>query len=229
MINGPIFAQSQEPAETKPADQTKPTENKTKESKPKKPKSATYIKTDLIHGNFDLYGYGYYFNDLNFEIEHHWPERHLSLSGFSIGYRKEDFSNADYGHFLNSKVFWKVEKRGFYFKPGVGAEWGKPSPRFEQTHFHYSGVKLVSYERIYLERNAWMPVGVKNTGTLNSFFELGIGQKVGPFLFEGGTRIGYDKFVIDTFQFKNGDLVFQGLSREYKFVPTLYIGIGLKL
>ncbi len=224
MVNGPVFAQASGPAETKLVEQTKQTENKTK-----KPKPATYLKANVIHGDFGLYGYRYYFNDLNFEIEHHWSKRHLGLAGFSIGYRKEDFSSSDYGHFLNSKVFWKAEKHGFYFKPGIGGEWGKPSPRFERTRFHYRGVELISYERIYLERNAWMPVGVKNTGTLNPFFELGIGQKAGPVLFEGGARIGYDKFVISTFQFKNDNLTFQGVSRQYKLIPTLYVGVGLKL
>ncbi len=239
MISGPVFAQASCPTETKPPEQakpieqTKPTENKTKPSKPEKksekPKPATYLKVDLIHGDFGLYGYDYYFNDLNFEIENHWSRPHGGFAGFSVGYRKEDFSSSEYGHFINGKVFWKAEGHGFYFKPGVGAEWGKPSPRFEQTHFHYNGVELISYERIYLERNAWMPVGTKNTGMLNPFFELGIGQKAGLFLFEGGTRIGYNKFVTDTFQFKNGSLTFQGLNGQYKFVPTLYIGIGLKL
>lgn len=195
----------------------------------KKVKSATYLKAIIIHGDLGLYGYRYYFNDMNFEVEHHWSKRHLGLSGFSIGLRKESFSSADFGYFLNSKVFWKAEKHGFYFKPAIGGEWGKPSSRFEQTLFHYNGAILVFYERIYRERNAWMPVGVQNTGSLNPFFELGIGQKAGLFIFEGGARIGYDKFLINTFQFKNGDLTFQGLSGEYNFVPTLYFGIGLKL
>lgn len=212
LISGPVFAQT-----------TKSTK------KSEKPKSGTYLKTELIHGDFGLYGFDYYFNDLGFEIESHWVKQHGSLAGFSVGYRKEDFSSSSYGHFLNSKVFWKAEKGGFYFKPGVGAEWGKPSYRFEQTKFNYSGTELVSYERIYLSRNAWMPVGVKNTGTLNPFFELGVGQKVGPFIFEGGARIGHGKFVINTFQFQNGDLIFQNLSGKHKFVPTLYVGIGLKL
>lgn len=225
MMN-PVFAQSPEPAKTKPAGQTKQAENKTKTNKPK---PATYLKAYLIHGDFELHGFNYHFNDLDFEVEHYWTGRHLGLAGFAIGYRKEDFSSADYGHFLNSKVFWKAEKNGFYFKPGVGAEWGKPSPRFEQTHFRYTGVKLVSYERIYLERNAWMPVGVKNTGILNPFFEIGIGQKAGPVIFEGGTRIGYDKFVTDTFQLKDGYLTFQSLNGTYDFVPTLYVSIGFKM
>lgn len=222
-VTCPLFAQSPEPA-AKPAEPTEQVENKTK---PKKP--ATYLKAYLVHGDFGLYGFSYKFNDLDFEIEHSWSKRHLGLAGFAVGYRKEDFSSADYGHFLNSKVFWKAEKNGFYFKPGIGAEWGKPSPRFEQTHFHYSGVNLISYERIYMERNAWMPVGVKNTGTLNPFLELGVGRKLGPVVLESGTRIGYAKFVVNTFQFKNGNLIFQGLSRSHNFVPTLYMGIGFKM
>lgn len=216
LISEPVFAQS-----IKPTDETKRPSGKLK--------SGTYLKTELIHGDFGLYGYDYRFNDLELEIESHWAKQHGGLSGFSVGYRKEDFSSSDYGHFVNGKVFWKAEKRGFYFKPGIGAEWGKPSYRFEQTKFNYDGAELISYQRIYLERNAWMPVGVKNTGALNPFFELGIGQKAGPFIFEGGARVGYDKFVVNIFQFQNGDLTFQGLNGEYKFVPTLYVGIGVKL
>lgn len=228
----PIHAQTPTPATPKPA--VVKTENKNKsvvraEKKLENPSSGTYLKVLLIHGNFSLYKHNYNFNDLNFEIERHWPRQHLGLRGFAVGYRKEDFSASEYGHFFNSKIFWKAEKKGFYFKPGIGGEWGKPSPRFERTNFTYKDTVLVSYERISLQRNAWMPAGVQNTGTLNPFLELGIGQKAGPVLFEGGARIGYDKFIVNTFQFKNGDLVFQGMNGEYKLVPTLYVGIGLKM
>ena len=191
--------------------------------------SGTYFKVNVIYGDLNIYGFDYYFNDLALEIENHWAKRHGGLSGFSVGYRKEDLSSSEYGHFINGKFFWKAEKRGFYFKPGIGAEWGKPSHRFEQTKFNYSGTELVSYQRIYLNRNAWMPVGVKGTGTLNPFFELGVGQKTGPFIFEGGARIGYGKFVVNTFQFQNGDLVSQELRGGHNFVLTLYLGIGLRL
>ena len=225
VINSQAFAQEAKPI----GDKSNVTKKIDKVKKIEKPESATYFKIELIHGDFDLYGNNYYFNDLGLEIENHWARQHGSLAGFSVGYRKEDFSSASYGHFINGKVFWEVSKNKFYFKPGVGAEWGKPSPRFERTRFNYSGKELISYQRTYLERNAWMPVGVKNTGTFNPFFELSIGQKVGLFLFEGGARIGYDKFITNTFQFRNGDLIFQGLNGEYKFVPTLYIGIGLKM
>lgn len=222
LISGSAFAQSTKDNTTK--------DNKDKQSpKSGKIKSGTYFKVNIIHGDFDLYGFDYYFNDLELEVENHWVHRHAGLSGFSVGYRKEDFSSSGYGHFVNGQVFWKAEKRGFYFKPGIGVEWGKPSYRFEQTKFNYSGTELVSYERIYLERNAWMPVGVKNTGTLNPFFEFGVGQKMGPFIFEGGARVGYGKFVINTFQFQNGYLVSQNLNGEHKFAPTFYAGIGLKL
>lgn len=218
LINGPLFAQS-----------TKPTEKAKQTKKSQKTKSGTYLKMELIHGDFGLYDFDYYFNDLGFEIENHWAKRHGGLSGFSVGYRKEDFSSSEYGHFINGKFFWKVDKRGFYFKPGVGVEWGKPSYRFEQTKFSYSDTELISYRRIYRERNAWMPIGVKDTGMFNPFFDFSIGQKAGLFIFEGGARIGYDKFVVNIFQFQNGNLVFQGLNGEYKFVPTIYVGVGLKL
>lgn len=205
-------------------------DNKEKQSKKSgKIKSGTYLKMELIHGDFGLYDFDYYFNDLGLEIESHWTKRHVGLSGFSVGYRKEDFSSSEYGHFINGQVFWKAEKRGFYFKPGVGAEWGKPSYRFEQTKFSYNDTELISYRRIYRERNAWMPIGVKDTGMLNPFFEFDIGQKTGPFIFEGGARIGYGKFVINTFQFQNDDLMAQNLKGEHKFVPTLYVGIGVRL
>ncbi len=223
----PLHAQTPVPDTKKQAVKTEKTAKADK--KKENPKPGTYLKVILIHGDFKIYSYGYEFNDLNFEIENHWSKQHVGLAGFSIGYRKEDFSAAEYGHFFNSKVFWKAEKKGFYFKPGIGGEWGKPSPRFEQTRFNYKGKELVSYERIYLKRNAWMPIGVQNTGTLNPFVELGIGQKVGPAIFEGGARIGYDKFTVHTFQFQNGNLIFQGLNGEYKFVPTLYFGLGLKM
>lgn len=217
LISGPAFAQSVK-------------DNKEKQSKKsQKIKSGTYFKANIIHGDFSIYDFDYYFNDLDLEIENHWAKRHVGLSGFSVGYRKEDFSSAEYGHFINGQVFWKAEKRGFYFKPGVGVEWGKPSYRFEQTRFSYSGSELVSYWRIYRERNAWMPIGVKDTGMLNQFLELGVGQKIGVFLFESGARIGYDKFMTNTFQFQNGDLISQDLSGKYKFVPTLYVGVGIKL
>lgn len=217
LVSGPAFAQSVK-------------DNKEKQSKKSvKIKSGTYLKMELIHGDFGLYDFDYYFNDLDLEIENHWTKRHVGLSGFSVGYRKEDFSSAEYGHFINGQVFWKAEKRGFYFKPGVGVEWGKPSYRFEQTKFNYSGSELISYRRIYRERNAWMPIGVKDTGMLNPFFDFSIGQKAGPFIFEGGARIGYGKFVINTFQFQSGNLTSQELSERHNFVPALYMGVGVKL
>ncbi len=230
---GPVFAQTTQQTDVQtvavPVQDVAVVQQPEQPTESKPPKPGTYFKVQVSHGDFDLYGSNYRFNDLAVEIEEHWAKRHAGFAGFSVGYRKEDFAAGDYGHYVNGKFFWKAETHGFFVKPGLGVEWGKPSPRFEQTSFTYKSGALASYRRVYIERNAWMPVGVKDTGTLYPFFDVSIGQKVGPLLLEAGTRVGIDKFIVDTFQFNNGSLVFQGLDGEYRFVPTVYVGVGVRL
>ncbi|OGM98258.1 MAG: hypothetical protein A2915_04035 [Candidatus Yanofskybacteria bacterium RIFCSPLOWO2_01_FULL_41_34] len=195
-----------------------------------KENSGTYVKTELIRGNFDLYGNNYRFNDFWIGIEHYMARNRLTISGFSFGYKKEDFSSSNYGHFVNGKLFWKFKTRWFDFKPGVGMEWGKPSPRFEHTNFKYSGDKLVSYERVYLERNANVPFDIKSTGLAGLFFETGLSRKAGPMMFEGGARFGINGFVVNEFYFSDdGNLDFQSSKKERNLIPVLYIGVGIKI
>lgn len=190
-------------------------------------KSGTYLKGEFIHGDFNLYGHEIYFNDLGLGVEHFWVKRHGGLSGFSFGYRKEDFTTADTGHFFNGKVLWRLGSR-FYLKPAIGVEWGKPSLRFEQTS--YNEKIGLSYTHTTLIRNAWLPIGVRDTGTLNMIMDASVGYKAGPFLFEAGARATHSKFGVSAFELnKGGNLKFQSFRSEYKFVPTLFVGIGIRM
>ena len=195
-----------------------------------KENSGTYIRTELIRGNFDLYGNSFRFNDLWAGIEHYMARSRLTISGFSFGYRKEDFSSSNYGHFVNGKLFWRFKVGGFNLKPGVGVEWGKPSLRFEHTNFKYFGDKLVSYERVYLERNANVPFDIKGTGLVGLFFEAGLSRKAGPMMFEGGARFGINGFVVNRFYFlDDGNLDYQSSKKERNLMPVLYAGVGIKI
>lgn len=190
-------------------------------------KSGTYLKGEFVHGDFGLYGHEIYFNDLSLGVEHFWAKRHGSLSGFSFGYRKEDFTTADTGHFFNGKVLWKFGS-GFYLKPAIGVEWGKPSLRFEKTF--YDEKTGLSYVHTTLIRNAWLPVGVRDTGALYMVMDISIGRKAGLFIFEAGARAAHNKFGISVFELdKGGNLKFQSFRSEYKFIPTLFVSVGLKM
>lgn len=191
---------------------------------------ATYLKGGISYGNFTVDPYQFLFVDLDVTVEHNWKRRHGGLAGFSVGYRKEDLSMLGFGNFFRGMVFWDINTHhSFSVKPEVGMEWGQPSSRFNKTRFRHNGDTLVSYRYVYLDQNSWMPIGVDGSGTLYPVFQIGVSRKTGRLLFEGGLRLNYDKFGFITDKFDNNRLIQQTLIEEYKFIPTLFVGIGLKL
>ena len=81
------------------------------------------------------------------------------MSGFSLGYRKDDVGADDSGHMVSGMLFRDIDLKVLALKVGGGAEWGIPSMNFDQTAFDYAADGTVRYRHTYPGRNSRVPVG----------------------------------------------------------------------
>src|SRR3989344_4551150 len=103
------------------------------------------INGSFYHSEGVLEGESYSFNHLGLDLEKNWDRNKFGLSGWSLGYRKEELNKKHFGHFVNLGVFRRIGVgAGFYVKPGIKIEWGLPSDRFDHTVLDVKVGKTVS-------------------------------------------------------------------------------------
>src|SRR3989338_7745855 len=79
-----------------------------------------YLKAGLDHVGTSIEGFDIVVNGLNIELETYFNKNHLGLSGWSVGYRKDDVRQIDFGHFFNLGVFREMAVPMVGFKFGGG-------------------------------------------------------------------------------------------------------------
>src|SRR3990167_4439601 len=75
------------------------------ENENKKHGYKTYLEGSVFHAEGDIEGFRYNINGLAVDIETYFNGSHIGLSGWSIGYRKDDLRYSDTGQLFNFKVF----------------------------------------------------------------------------------------------------------------------------
>ncbi|MEK7288326.1 MAG: hypothetical protein AAB091_07195, partial [Elusimicrobiota bacterium] len=73
------------------------------------------LNFSFYHSEGVLKGKSYSFNHLGLDLERNWSQNKIGLSGWSLGYRKEELHRKRLGHFINLGVFRKFDVgAGFY-------------------------------------------------------------------------------------------------------------------
>ncbi|HSC28151.1 MAG TPA: hypothetical protein VLD67_12805 [Vicinamibacterales bacterium] len=202
----------------------------------------TYLKIGLAHWQgdifkegiltqwtVDLFGADYNLTSVNAQIETYFGGPFL-ISGFSIGYRKDDVRFTSSGHMVNATLFRDIGVKAVAIKAGGGIEWGVPSLNFDQTQFAYAGDGTVRYRHTYPDRNARVPfVRTATGGSLYPFVELSVVHRPGALLLEGGIRINFIGFHFDDYEVSPGGDLTHVFHEGTMTLPYLFVNLGIKL
>ncbi len=184
---------------------------------------------DLTQWRGNVFGSDYNLTSLNVEIETYFTNNHALLSGWSIGYRKDDIKYMDAGHMLSTKIFRDFDLKVLEIKTGGGIEWGMPSLNFDNTIFEYGKDGSVRYRHTYPEKNSNIPgVGTTQDGVFYPFGELSILERGRVFLIEVGIRINVIRFGFDNYEIVK-DKINYDFSNKPTMAPYLFINIGFKI
>jgi len=222
---------------------TLPVEVQAQEPLESRRKSGTYLQAGIAHGqghlsdhssltrwDVALFGTDYDLVSAKLEVESHFGDTLLQLSGFSLGYRKDGLRRAEPGHMLSASVFRDLDLKLFAVKLGTGLEWGLPSLNFDQTEFRSVTDGTLRYRHTSIQRNANVPfVGTTTDGVVYPFIEVSLVQRPSVWLFETGVRIGIIRFNFDDFQISPTGQLRHESERKLLFVPYLFADIGIRL
>jgi hypothetical protein len=203
----------------------------------------TYLKVGLAHWqgdifsersltqwNGDPFGVDYRLTSIRVGIENYFDRRHLLLSGWAIGYRKDSIGQMDSGHMLNGGVFGSLDVKAFAVRLGGGLEWGVPSLNFDTSEFDYRTDGALRYSHTYPVKNVDVPgVGTTRDGALYPFLEGSIVERLGPLLLEGGMRVNFVRFQFDTYEVDSNDQITYGLSSRRVLMPMLFLDVGFRV
>lgn len=199
------------------------------QDKEKNETSDTYIKFGVIHSQGKIEWADYVLNSLSIEIETYFNKNHLGLSGWSLGYRKEDFQHSEFGHSLNFDTFRTKNIKVADVKLDGGFEWGMPSNAFSRTKFNSLTDSDISYSHVFLNRNSNIPgTGTKRDGTLYPFMKFSLVKRSKQFILEGGMRVNIMKFGIDEYNVSSNKLTVVTRDRRMA-VPTVFVSVGFGL
>ena len=182
------------------------------------------INGSFYHSEGVLEGESYSFNHLGLDLEKNWDRNKFGLSGWSLGYRKEELNKKHFGHFVNLGVFRRIGVgAGFYVKPGIKIEWGLPSDRFDHTVFHEDG----SYTYVYLLRNSNLPSEINRGFFFWPVLDVKVGKTVSIFVFEAGLRGGYPEVVVEKYYISEDEFLFE-IDKDRVLIPSAVVTVGLK-
>ena len=188
-----------------------------------------FSESALTDWDVDVFGAGYNLTSVNIEVESYFRGAFV-VSGFSLGYRKDDLSSENSGHMVSGMLFRDFDLKVLALKVGGGVEWGVPAMTFDQTQFDYAPDGTIRYRHTYPGRNSRVPVeGVKANGTSYPFAGLSAVTRPGPLLLEFGMRINWIKFHFDDYEVRPGDEVTRVFDEHNEVVPYLFANIGLRL
>src|SRR3989344_7148186 len=192
----------------------------------KKETSDTYIKLGIVHSSGKIEWADYVINGMSVEVETYFSDNHLGLSGWSLGYRKDNLRYAEFGHLLNVDTFRTKSIKVADLKFGGGIEWGMPSDGFSHTRFNIRTDSDLSYNHVFLNKNSNIPGnGLKNDGALYPFLKFGLVKRSKAFILEAGTRVNIMKFGIDEYNVSDNKLTVTLRDRRMA-VPSVFVSLG---
>lgn len=193
----------------------------------KKAASNMYVKLGLVHSQGKIEWADYVLNSLSIEVETYFKNNHLGLSGWSLGYRKEDFQHSEFGHLLSADAFRTKSIRVADIKFGGGVEWGMPSNGFSRTKFNSLTDSDISYSHVFLNRNSNIPgIGTKHDGVLYPHMKFSLVKRSKRFILEAGMGVNIMKFGFDEYNVSNDKLTVVVRDRRMA-IPSVFLGIGL--
>ena len=188
--------------------------------------SNTYVKLGLVHSQGKIEWADYVINGLSVEVETYFKNNHLGLSGWSLGYRKDDLRYSEFGHLLNVDTFRTKSIKVADIKFGGGVEWGMPSNGFSRTRFNSGTGSDISYNHVFLNMNSNIPrVGTKNDGALYPFLKFSLVKRSRSFILEAGTRVNIMKFGIDEYGVFDNKLTVVKKDKRMA-IPSIFLSIG---
>lgn len=204
-------------------------ENKSEEKPEPKHNHDTYVKMGFNHWEGKVWDFNYNLNGVNFDIETYFNTTHLQLSGWSIGYRKDDLRYSDSGHLLNFKVFRTFDLKVVDAKIGGGGEWGMSAFVLDQTRFENTGDDSIRYRHVYPVRNSDAPyIGTMHDGVLYPIGEVSLLKRKSIFLIEGGIRESFMRFGNDGYTVRN-DISTYSFQRKRLPLMTVFVNVGIKI
>jgi hypothetical protein len=189
-----------------------------------------FSSNSLTHWNGDPFGADYKLTSVGVGFETWFDHRRLLLSGWSIGYRKDDIDQKVSGHMIHGGVFGSLNAKVFQVRMGGGVEWGSPSLNFDTSTFDYRADGAVRYNHTYPAKNADVPgLGTRKNGALYPYLEGSIVERVGPFLFEGGMRVNFVRFQFDSYQVDAKDRITYAFNSKRVLMPMIFLDVGFRM
>ena len=206
-------------------------------------KAGTYLKVGLAHWqgdifsknsltnwDVDLFGTNFELRSVKLSVERYFQDTLMQLSGFSVGYRKDNLHRSESGHMMSLGLFRDIDVKVFAVKTSAGVEWGMPSFSFDQTELRSSSEGIVRYRHAYIYRNADIPfVGTNTDGVVYPFIEVSVLQRPWGLLFETGMRVGFPRFNLDDYEVSPLDVVGYALNRKRVMVPYVFAEFGVRV
>ncbi|OGN07901.1 MAG: hypothetical protein A2750_00395 [Candidatus Yanofskybacteria bacterium RIFCSPHIGHO2_01_FULL_45_42] len=204
-------------------------EKKTKETEKNLHGHQIFVKLGLVRTESKIESFRSAVNGISVDLETYFNKRHFWLSGWSVGYKKDDIQFSNFGHLINGSVFGTVGVGVADIKFSGGVEWGMPSANFNKTRFHYGESGLMSYEHLFLQKNSNIPeLEPSEDALLYPFAEIVLLKKGKRFLVEAGIRGNIQKFGLDSYFLNGDDLIFVSSSKTI-IVPSVFIKFGVAL
>ena len=189
-----------------------------------------FSKNSLTNWDVDLFGTNFELRSVKLSVESYFRDTLMQLSGFSVGYRKDNLHRSESGHMMSLGLFRDIDVKVFAVKTSAGVEWGMPSFSFDQTVLRSGREGVVRYHHAYIYRNADIPfVGTSTDGVVYPFIEVSVLQRPWGLLFETGMRVGFPRFNLDDYEVSPRDLVGYALNRKRVIVPYVFAQFGVRV
>lgn len=189
-------------------------------------KGGVFLKVDFMKSEGAVQNVSHNADSVSVEIESNFAKDKLFLSGWALGYRKEDIHFVDAGHYFSLRTFHNFDLHFTNMQLGIGEEWGYPSLTSEKTISGIDANHPEAFSHVFLIRNSSVPaLGADHDGTLYPFVTMTLSKKVGIFKLEGGLRMDIRKFGVDTYG-PGGQF---SLSDKWTVSPSVLVGFGLRM
>jgi hypothetical protein len=188
----------------------------------------TYIKLDLFSIVGSLEGFPITTPGYGLELEHKFAKNKLFLSGWAIGYRKEDINDNTTGHYIEGKAFRYFGLKPIDIRVGGGVGWGLPSSVYENSKYEKIGDNYFPVTHTYLRRNTkFIAIKIDNTAVLYPFMDFAASWKPKFLVFEAGVRGNLLNFGVSKYEYSNGFFSDTRSTTKIIFIP--YIGVGTRI
>ncbi len=191
-------------------------------------KGAFFIIARFEYMRGSVQEFSYRVPTVSIGVEDQWQKNHFGLSGYEAEYRKESLKTLDFGHFLDLRLFrtmpwldhWKIR-----WTVGAGFTLGIPSGFTDSTRQQYDRTgTLISYRRMFLQKNAWSPFETHENAILSPMVEVHLKYK--PIPIEGGVRFQRLGFGVEEYDLANRTYT---LKNQHLVTTSFFVRVHIKI